>query len=265
VLGAQHARENRARSKKRCGLARRDALARSRVPAPKCASREKARIPERSAFVSSLQPPNASKDNALGYDERASGTPFEFPLRFPGTYADRETGTFYNWHRDLDPATARYLQSDPIGVRGLLENGLLTPSSARRERSQALISPGNAVVASIARIGGTTIESEQGEFRRKPGLSLYGYADQNPLSVIDPTGETSLSFGGQPSDVGFASFGEDDNVCFVPPRRPGGGGIPCLLKEKVGRICTYTCIDGASHVVILSGSKWAPCPPVVYK
>lgn len=39
-------------------------------------------------------------------------------MRFPGTYADRETGTLYNGHRDLDPATGRYTTSDPIGLRG---------------------------------------------------------------------------------------------------------------------------------------------------
>jgi len=38
--------------------------------------------------------------------------------RFPGQVADAETGLFYNYFRDYDPKTGRYIQSDPIGLEG---------------------------------------------------------------------------------------------------------------------------------------------------
>ena len=38
------------------------------------------------------------------------------PLRFPGQYADPETGLHYNNHRYYDPATGRYLTPDPLGL-----------------------------------------------------------------------------------------------------------------------------------------------------
>lgn len=39
-------------------------------------------------------------------------------LRFPGQYLDVETGYHHNGWREYDPAVGRYVQSDPIGLRG---------------------------------------------------------------------------------------------------------------------------------------------------
>ncbi|MET9802198.1 DUF6531 domain-containing protein [Streptomyces sp. NPDC006368] len=38
------------------------------------------------------------------------------PLRFPGQYADPETGLHYNYFRHYDPDTARYTAPDPLGL-----------------------------------------------------------------------------------------------------------------------------------------------------
>jgi len=41
-----------------------------------------------------------------------------FNLRFPGQYFDAETGLNYNYFRDYDPTTGRYVESDPIRLDG---------------------------------------------------------------------------------------------------------------------------------------------------
>jgi RHS repeat-associated protein len=43
---------------------------------------------------------------------------FEFPLRLPGQYADKETSLFFNYFRDYDPSAGLYIESDPIGLGG---------------------------------------------------------------------------------------------------------------------------------------------------
>ena len=43
---------------------------------------------------------------------------FIYNLRFPGQYYQAETGLNYNYFRDYDPQTGRYIEADPIGLRG---------------------------------------------------------------------------------------------------------------------------------------------------
>jgi RHS repeat-associated protein len=52
-------------------------------------------------------------------DENPSGLGmFGYDLRFPGQVFDRESNNHYNYFRDYDPQTGRYVQSDPIGLSG---------------------------------------------------------------------------------------------------------------------------------------------------
>lgn len=63
--------------------------------------------------MGSAEPFGASQPSQ---DPDGDGTTFDFPLRFPGQYFDRETNLNYNYFRDYDPGIGRYIQSDPLGL-----------------------------------------------------------------------------------------------------------------------------------------------------
>ena len=56
---------------------------------------------------------HAAQDNPDG-----DAAHYTFNLRYPGQYLDVATGLHYNYFRDYDPSTGRYVQSDPIGQKG---------------------------------------------------------------------------------------------------------------------------------------------------
>ena len=52
-------------------------------------------------------------------EQPTAGLPnFTFNLRFPRQQYDRETGTHYNYFRDYEAGSGRYVQSDPVGLFG---------------------------------------------------------------------------------------------------------------------------------------------------
>ncbi|HEK0260101.1 RHS repeat domain-containing protein, partial [Pseudomonas aeruginosa] len=58
------------------------------------------------------------QSDAFGRGEALSQGSTQVNLRFPGQYYDAESGLHYNYFRDYDPETGRYVESDPIGLAG---------------------------------------------------------------------------------------------------------------------------------------------------
>jgi len=51
-------------------------------------------------------------------DPDGDGQAFVFDMRFPGQRYDAVSGLHYNYFRDYEPSSGRYVQSDPIGLEG---------------------------------------------------------------------------------------------------------------------------------------------------
>jgi len=54
--------------------------------------------------------------NPANDDPDGNTIAFSFPQRFPGQYYDAETLLHYNYFRDYDPGSGRFVQSDPVGL-----------------------------------------------------------------------------------------------------------------------------------------------------
>jgi len=70
-----------------------------------------------------LNQQSATGSNAFGSqpaneDPDGNSSLIQFDLRFPGQQYDSATGLHYNYFRDYEAGTGRYMESDPIGLRG---------------------------------------------------------------------------------------------------------------------------------------------------
>ena len=117
--------------------------------------------------------------------------------RFPGQYLDEESSYAYNYYRDYDLSTGRYVQSDPIGIL----RDYSDPSFGIHIRSGINFS--------------TSI--------RKFGLNqLYGYAIQNPIKLTDPSGLDVIC-------------GQD--AVWIPTPENGHGTGYCRESRNQGNQC----------------------------
>jgi hypothetical protein len=152
----------------------------------------------------------------------------------------------YNYFRDYDPSTGRYVESDPVG------NVLYQDMAAKNLAARGLPKPEIAL-----QMYGTWPELNH----------LYGYANGNPLSNTDPKGllgEGSGAGGPQGNGGANGSCGCSDRKCqVICAGVPGGYPLVVCTRwiNECGKI-TRTNIGLYYWAWLLRGFNFCPSLPM---
>jgi len=196
-------------------------------------------------------------------NESVSGQMFEFPLRFPGQYADKETNTAQNVFRDYDPAIGRYLQSDLIGLRGGVNTygyGFSDPLIYIDQNGLFCI-PANIIKLIAATGGGTASGAVQG---RSWQAALFGGLIGGGLELIGQASGWNDNAGGV-TGIGAASgfLNEPGNV---KARALGGlvGGYTGLVQsQSPGQLQNTTAGGFGGLVGTIAAEGFRPQPSIL--
>ena len=195
----------------------------------------------------------------------------QVPVRFPVQYYDSESGFSQNWHRDYDSSIGRYVQSDPIGLRGgintfgyVMQNPVMWVDPDGR--NPFLIIGGALIIAEVlisTRIAGevenqsrnqgvddTKDANRHAEWSRQMAIEQGAAIARAAGDAHEATGRSSGSNSPNQSDMDRhnnqegrdpAREGRDinsDNLIHFPGGNPGelpGGGTPASPSDEVMR------------------------------
>lgn len=131
------------------------------------------------------------QSDAFGVGQ-ASGS-LTLNLRFPGQYYDLESGLHYNYFRDYDPETGRYVESDPIGLEGGLNTyGYVAGNPLVRfdpTGEAILLLPAAGLIGEGLAVTGAAITATLGS----SGFWMTGAAVGGALAVSTVSGDTAKS------------------------------------------------------------------------
>jgi len=164
---------------------------------------------------------NTFGNSVPNQDPDGDSVQFVLGMRFPGQYADIESGLNYNYFREYDGGAGRYIESDPIGLEGGTDTYAYALSNSLK-----LTDPKGLDVQVCCR-------------RLDSFLGWWPISKRHCYFIVD-----GFTYGLYPSSVpGFGVLG-------VPspgdPRDKGGKCKPCKQKPSGGCTDPAKCIKDAS-------------------
>lgn len=151
---------------------------------------------------------------------------FSYNVRFPGQYYDKETNLHYNVHRDYDPALGRYVQSDPIGLRGGINTYAYVESNPLLLIDELGLAPGDPYPTANA-------------------AAIQAIKDVNAMSI-----KTNLEIGGR------IYKRKDGRFSYTWPAlgtQKDMGQVPAMCPGNEGMYHTHGNYDGRSRPDMISG------------